>query len=467
MKTTFPTRQDHLPSGFRVETLASEHGERYPLIISRASGLPLFSPSVWLIVHRRNSGLAAGTLSNNAHTLASLYGWAEARGIDLDQRFRAGEFLLQWEVTDLTNHLRAEVRTLGRHTRIQRLRPTSPAREPLLASVVTSGVGNYRLEIAADYLYWLGTQAADRFHNLKQSIDAENAEKHRDTMIDQLRGHKQIAKGRNSMGARMAPEPAVIARLIEVVQVEHPENPWADPPRLLQALHAARQAGKQAEVKRVQSILTGKLAIRLRNRLIVHLLFHLGIRRGELLGLKAGDLKGRILEVLRHPDDPDDPRKFPPNTKTRDRKLPVNPGLQAQWLDYVSLIRSQFPLARKHPYLIVNHLDGSPLSFPGLAKVFDYLRGVEGLPSNLTAHHLRHAWNEAFSLLADDNNLDPVRETQLRAELMGWNPGARNPTAMIYLRRHTKRKAQEISLKLQGEAMHPNNSRDLKNCGHE
>lgn len=464
MKPTKSKRQNISAFGYRVESLSSEHGERHPLIVSKATGLPVFAASVWLTVHRRNSGLAVGTIFNNAQTLAAIYSWAEARGTELDRRFQQGEFLLQWEVSDLANHLRIEVKTQGRRIRSERLRPMEPAREPAFASVVTSHVGNYRIDIAADFLYWLATQATHHFRNLKQILTAESAERSRDTMVEQLRSYKQVAKNRNSLSARTAPEPTMIARLFEVIQVDHPDNPWADPTRLVESLQAARQAGNNREISRLQTILTGKLAIRLRNRLIIHLLYHLGIRRGELLGLKARNLKGRYLEVLRHPDDPEDPRKFPPNTKTRDRKVPVNSGLQAQWLDYVSLIRSRFPLSRKHPYLIVNHLDGSPLSFPGLAKVFAQLRCVEGLPMNLTPHHLRHAWNEAFSNLADEENLDHAREAQLRAELMGWNPGAQSPTAMIYLRRKTKLKAQEMSLKLQGEAMQHNVSNAFDIC---
>jgi integrase len=224
---------------------------------------------------------------------------------------------------------------------------------------------------------------------------------------------------------------------------------------LVEKLQDAQAFGRQKDIQKFQTMLKAKLAIRLRNKLIIHLLFHLGLRRGEMLGLKARDLRGSFLWVLRHPDDPEEFRADPPNTKTGDRKLPVNPGLQAMWLDYVSLVRAKFPLARKHPYVIVNHRDGRPLCFPGLAKIFDDLGEVEGLPRNLTPHHLRHAWNEKFSDLADENGMEEAREVQIRAELMGWNPGTPRPTAMIYLRRKTKRRAEEISLQLQEDMMHP------------
>lgn len=322
--------------------------------------------------------------------------------------------------------------------------------------MVTPGVGNYRLEIAASYLGWLATQTVHQLFNCNRKSDAREAEARRDEMTAGLLARKQRQADRNQLGVRIAPEPAVIRRLLEVVNVDHPDNPWADPPRLVEALKAAELAADQKNVKRLQTMLRGKLAIRVRNRLVVHLLFHLGLRRGEMLGLKAQDLKGQALYILRHPDDPEDPRgAYAPNTKTRDRKLPVNSGLQRQILDYVALVRGKFRAARKHPYLVVNHRDGAPLTFSGLAKLFGELRHVEGIPRNLTPHHLRHAWNDEFSRLADEQRLGEAREVQLRSELAGWNPGAKNPTAMIYTRRHNKTKAQQISLDLQERMMHP------------
>ena len=294
--------------------------------------------------------MAAGTLANNAQTLASLYSWAETRGFSLDERFLLGDFLSEWEISDLAEYLRAEIRTQPRNSqKVVRFRPAEPAREPMLMATVTPPVGNYRLDIAASFLYWLATQTAHRLKNQGEIAEGDTAEKERDEMESRLRGHKQLVKGRNSLTHRQAPEPEVIARLLEVVRVNHPDNPWADPPRLVKKLLEANAIGNQKEANRIQTMLSAKLAIRLRNKLIVHLLFHLGLRRGEMLGLKARDLKGSMLWVLRHPDDPEELRMDAPNTKTLDRKLPVNPGLQAMWLDYVSLVREKFPLARKHP----------------------------------------------------------------------------------------------------------------------
>lgn len=203
-----------------------------------------------------------------------------------------------------------------------------------------------------------------------------------------------------SFNSRMPSASSVIARLLDVVQVDHPENPWADSPKLLEALNVAKQAWNQGEEKRIETLLAGKLAIRVRNRLIVHLLSHLGMRLGELLELKVSDLQGASMFILLQPDVPDDPRKYAPSRMTRARKLPTYPGLQVQWFDY-ALIRGKLPGALKHPFLLVNQRDGSPLSSRAVTRIFSELRQVEGLPSNLTPYHLRRTWKAEICRLAE------------------------------------------------------------------
>jgi integrase len=87
---------------------------------------------------------------------------------------------------------------------------------------------------------------------------------------------------------------AEVIRLRAVVEPDHPENPF--------------------EPK-----------VRFRNYLIIRLLLDLGIRRGELLGIRVEDCRlgsNGTVTVHRRPDDPDDPRKVQPSSKTEARLLP-------------------------------------------------------------------------------------------------------------------------------------------------
>jgi len=70
-----------------------------------------------------------------------------------------------------------------------------------------------------------------------------------------------------------------------------------------------------------------------------------------------------------------------------------------------------------------------------------------GLPVSLTSHVMRHTWNERFSEQADALGLSEVEEQQARNQQQGWSDNSK--MAATYTRRHTAKKGNEISLKLQ------------------
>ena len=140
--------------------------------------------------------------------------------------------------------------------------------------------------------------------------------------------------------------------------------------------------------------------IRIRNQLMVVWLYGLGLRRGELLAIKVGDVKFQENTVLvpRRHDDKEDPRLHQPTAKTRDRLLSLSPSLSKLTLAYITVSRREIMSGRKgHPFLFVTD-DGKPLSLSGLKHVFQDLRDAEPKKlCSLTPHVLRHTWNELFS----------------------------------------------------------------------
>ena len=107
--------------------------------------------------------------------------------------------------------------------------------------------------------------------------------------------------------------------LMEIIQPGHPENPFK-----------ARD-------------------IAVRNALIVHLLICLGIRRGELLGIRIPDIEisELTLTIHRRPDEPVDPRLRQPYTKTLARTLPLSPRLAEIILDYTVGVRKYIREAKR------------------------------------------------------------------------------------------------------------------------
>ncbi|KNH05209.1 putative site specific recombinase [Candidatus Burkholderia brachyanthoides] len=186
--------------------------------------------------------------------------------------------------------------------------------------------------------------------------------------------------------------------------------------------------------------------------LIVRWFMGLGIRRGELLGLKITDLNFRSNEafVARRADDPSDPRANQPNAKTV--RPPVahdmSDDLARQTKAYVLRERRQFAKARSHPFLFVAN-GGAPLSLRGLNKIFDVLRKRHPEFTDLFPHLIRHTTNFNFSKIADEQGMDPEKEKKTRSQLFGWSETSK--TAETYTRREIERKAREASLRLQND----------------
>jgi integrase len=372
---------------------------------------------------RRATNVATATLQANLFALKVLYMWAGTRGVDLEGRILSGEYLKPHELSDIADRARNHIGDLAEG----RSKPISKVvRIPSLEQVrlragkqerqVDPHTSSNRLRTIVDFLRWLSQQGLYRL----DEVTAVSRAKARDEMLDGLSARIQRAGGRSVIGLREAPGPDEVEALLRAIELDASENPWTD------------------------------LGLRTRNRLLIHFLYGLGIRRGEALALKIEniDFRGNRVLIARCADDPEDPRKFQPLTKTRDRRLPMQDGLVAMTQQYVTEVRSKFPKARRHPFLFVSHQDGAPLSLVSVNKVLRTLRErVPGVPENLTPHLLRHAWNDSFSRLMDREGVDPAREQQLRSELAGWAPNT--GTAASYTRRHTREKAENLSLQLQ------------------
>ena len=189
--------------------------------------------------------------------------------------------------------------------------------------------------------------------------------------------------------------------------------------------------------------------MRRRNWLMVVVFLATGMRQGELLGLRIGDLgeKKSELAVLRRPDKKDDDRSREPNTKTRDRVLELAPSIIRLLWQHINVDRYAIKAARKYPQIFVAD-DGMPLSSSSVTKMFQELRKVvPGLPVALSSHVMRHTWNERFSEQADALGMSPEEEQKARNEQQGWADNSR--TAETYTRRHTAKKGRELSLRMQ------------------
>jgi integrase len=183
---------------------------------------------------------------------------------------------------------------------------------------------------------------------------------------------------------------------------------------------------------------------RVRNHLMVELFLALGIRAGELLGLRVRDISTATghVEIIRRTYNPEDKRSRRGEVKTRERRLRVSAKLSELIRSYVLNERRALRGARKHEFLFVASRTGDPLSYSAVAKSFAQLRSA--FPEKLgdvVAHILRHTWNDAFSEQADKSGMSPEAERKARSYVNGWSQHSR--MAATYTKRHTQRESAD------------------------
>ncbi|MHB8881811.1 MAG: tyrosine-type recombinase/integrase [Thermodesulfovibrionales bacterium] len=145
--------------------------------------------------------------------------------------------------------------------------------------------------------------------------------------------------------------------------------------------------------------------VALRNWAIFLILIDSGIRKGELLSLYIEDLPFRStdpLRIRRRPDNPIDPRKKPPQVKTRNRQLTLLPqtveAIQA-YLEYRG--------NAKYPFLFLSDTNSTPLSFSSLNGMFKIAKKRSGI--NFSAHVLRKTRHYNRLWEVGEENRDTVR----------------------------------------------------------
>ncbi len=415
---------------YTVRNTVFESGERFPLLMDVRTGLPLFDPTVFVLSEFRVRNRASSTIEQVLRALKVLLLFCDKHQIDFASRMLEGQLLELGEVDALVQMCRLPMADIETPVNVS---PTGTGRAVVslesfrarakkgLPEVAGDSAG-MRIRYIRQFIGWL----ADR---CLLSLSARHPSRAallnaRDTLVSGLAARIPTGKGRNRTHSRRALDDAAQERLWQIVDVNSPENPWE---------------GRHARV---------------RNELIVRWFMGLGVRRGELLGIKVSDMNFQANEVFiaRRADDPGDPRVYQPNAKTADRLLPVSDDLARRTRHYILEERRRFAAARKHPFLFVAN-GGAPLSLRGLNKIFGILSEQHPELQGVFPHLLRHVNNYNFSKNADEQGMDAEKEKKTRSQLMGWSETS--GTAEIYTRRETERKAREASLQLQSKMVRP------------
>lgn len=419
---------------YRVKSLVCESGERLPLLVDAASGLPLFEPTLFVLTELRALNRASATLAQATRAIMVGLMALDYLGVDLSARFDEGRVLDLGEIEAL---VRLSAATQGALDDLS-LRESEPvpaptkvvalekvrmrANKPIGLPMVGPETAGIRLMYIRDYIAWLARRRLLRLDHRHPSYQPLHSTSQ--LVVGSLSERIQSSSRRSSVDLPQGMEKADIERLLDVIDPASPENPWK---------------GEH---------------VRIRNQLIFHWLLGLGLRKSELLIVRLEDINFRTNEVLiaRRADDPLEPRADAPNAKTHARLLVLGDELAAMTRSYILSARRSVKNGKRYPHLILATGTGRPLSKQAVNKLFVELRRkVVGVPEELTPHVLRHNWNDNFSELMDGQKVPPEEEERMRKQQMGWSD--KSKMASVYTKRHTKRKADKASLDLQSQML--------------
>lgn len=402
-----------------AQRIKFRNGDRHSLL-QRVDGLPVHEVTLYLGKYR-DKGRAANTIHFVCCCLALLYRELHAARVDLLERLSKGQFLTSLELERLVSAARYRSEDLrdeladGKSNVID-IRRIGIRRSQKQVEHRPVDVQTYasRLRYIADFLSYISGYVAETLSREERRDLIADAK----TGLTAFREHIPEVSHRAKLGTRVGLSIEEQDRVLAAVHPDSPDNPWV------------------------------RGFVRRRNWLIVVLLLASGMRRGELLGLQIGDIHPSQpkLNILRRADAAEDARTQQPNTKTHDRTLELSPSVMKALQTYLKE-RRDIKAARSIPQVFVSE-DGKALSMQSVDKLFKELRdAVPGLPVTLTAHVLRHTWNERFSEQAEAMRLPDVAEQRARNSQQGWSDNSN--TSVLYTRRHTEKKGRELALAIQ------------------
>ncbi|WP_458137707.1 tyrosine-type recombinase/integrase [Methylomonas sp. YC3] len=376
-----------------------------------------------MTIHHRNKHDSINTIRSVIGVLGFFATLCDLLEIDIEARFRKGKLLTKPEIESIglwaTKPIEAlfENKNAGKNNNVIpiNLKRLELARHTIIIdeNLVEPNTTYNRLTVISKYLEWLAN-----------TFDLAT-EKEIERMVNRIISHRPVKVSFEDNVNFKSLDENQKKKLMELVELDSPNNPW------------------QGE------------DIRFRNKLIVHVFYYVGCRKGELLSLKATDLDPgtKQISIRRDADNPNDPRTNPPLVKTKSRDIDIIDEIYLMLEDYVIKYRSKVKGANKCPYLFLSHQRGArsamPLSHSAIDKIFSELTNVLGF--SVHAHALRHAWNDDFSSMVEpylhSGEMSESEIEDLRSYLMGWKEDS--GTAKTYTKRFQHKKAMKIGLQLQ------------------
>ena len=209
-----------------LRTLVLESGERLPMLIRRADGLPLYEPNLYALTVLRARNRASATLEQALRAVMVLHQTLDSLGIDLQERLSKGRVLELGEVDAILKAARLELGELH-ESADEHQAPIRPKR-PKVASLeavrmragpsrlkeVQSGTTAIRLHYITLYVEW---SVQRQLFKLSPSDPMFAPLKGvGDLIVNALRERAPRLAGRNSVDLPEGLSAEVVQRLLEV-----------------------------------------------------------------------------------------------------------------------------------------------------------------------------------------------------------------------------------------------------------
>lgn len=396
----------------RRDSIVFEGGERYATLVTD-DGVPDFWVTLFVTVQLRASHTQNAILSI-LQDIAHFKIWEKINNRDVLSEFRDGQFLSRSDAISVRDHCGFETRSMQKwldastQKKVVTLNPARSKRGPPLRRVSKAHQAN-RIVHVAQYLDFSAhalLRNRTNFAELKNPI-----EEMKRALVAQK--PKVSGKGAITDPDLKAPAPEVFEKLMAVVGEDSDDNPYKN--------------------KTVQ----------FRNALMFEVIYHTGLRAGELLSLRVEDISfsedRSAIHVRRRHDDVVDPRVHQPVAKTLERTIPIPTQLAMRLREYILEVRSRIPGATRHPFVFVTHHSakshqGKPISDSTFRNriLAPAVKKNPDLFDEITRHGFRHNFNYRLSKKIDkrneqaktDQEVKPIsekEEIQIRKQLNGWD----------------------------------------------
>lgn len=387
-------------------------GEKLPLLVRTSTLVGVFEAAAFAL-HLRDRALKTKTIEAALRAVQILYEVLDEKQVDLVERAGGNELLRQSEVIAVADRCKTKVEALENQG--HNIISLTKARRKKLTFVhskddsVKPKSAVLRLHYIVAFLKYFSDQA--RLQNLPS--DKSKFLEASELTLKALVNKKPVV---NKLSHREGLPKEAEARLFEVIHPDFATNPW------------------------------NSSFIRYRNHLAVKLLFGLGIRKGELCGIKLEDIDFRngTIFIAKRTDDEDDERARPATSKTLPRLLPLNDEMRDLLLHYIEEVRPSRRLAEYNPYLMVSD-EGNAIALNSIDFIFSSIRKAFPEFVQISAHVLRHTINDRLAELCEGKDAEFVQLIQ--NYLMGWEKSSKS--SHIYTRGYVQKKAQEVLMTLQ------------------